>query len=118
MLNIISSSRYKINRKLIKKTAGEMLTNYGIPDSALINIVFVGRKKMKTIAVKYKQENVALPVLSFSYLGETRTSDVDNVLGEIFICYPQTVLLAAEREKKVDDIISLLIKHGIENILK
>lgn len=120
MLNIVSSSRYKVNRKLVKKTAEEILTSYNIPSSAILNIVFIGRKKMKTIVAKYKQENVALPVLSFSYndLNPTLRVEKDNVIGEIFICYPQAVLLAAEREKKVDDIILFLLKHGIDNILK
>jgi len=93
------------------------MTDYGLPTSAVLNIVFVGKKKMKTVSKKYKQENVALPVLSFSYLEESKTSKADNVLGEIFICYPQAVLLAAEKDKKVDNIILQLLKHGIDNIL-
>lgn len=117
MLNIVSSSRYKVNRKLVKKTAEEILTSYNIPSSAILNIVFIGKKKMKTITIKYKQENVVLPVLSFSYYDLNPTLRVENILGEIFICYPQAVLLAAEREKKVDDIILFLLKHGIENII-
>lgn len=137
MLNIITSSRFKINRKLIIKFVSDLLVKYEIPPNAALNIIFIGRKKMKSIAAKYKNENVALPVLSFSYLnnqvktseveedpelaeGDGKTSEVkqEKVFGEIFICYPQAVLLAAEREKKVDDIILFLIKHGIDNILK
>lgn len=118
MINIVSSSRYKINRKLIKKTVEESLTDYGIPNNAVINIVFVGKNKMKAIALKYKQEDVALPVLSFSYINRIKTGKTDNFLGEIFICYPQAILLAAEREKKVDFIMLQLIKHGVDNILK
>ena len=117
MINIVSSSRYKINRKLVKKTVEESLTSYGLPSNAVVNIVFVGKNKMKTIALKYKKEDVALPVLSFSYINRIKTGESDNFLGEIFICYPQAVLLAAEREKKVDAIILQLIKHGISNIL-
>ena|SRR3990167_5796298 len=116
MLNIVSSSRYKINRILIKKTVFDMLTNYSLPATAVLNIVFVGKKKMKAISKKYKQENLALPVLSFSYL--TESINRENLIGEIFICYPQAVLLAAEREKKVDNIILQLINHGLNNILK
>ena len=69
---------------------------------------------MKQIATRYKKEPVALPVLSFSY-GQPEKEDVP--IGEVFICYPQAILLAAEREKRVDDIISFLVQHGIENIL-
>ena len=67
MLNIVSSSRYKINRKLVKTVFSEVLTGYGIPDNAIFNLIFVGKKKMKDISAKYKKENVALPVLSFAY---------------------------------------------------
>lgn len=109
-----------------------MLTNYGISYSAVINIVFVGRNKMKAIAAKYRHEKEALPVLSFSYLdlsltpgvGEAdvrsagKTPGVEKLIGEIFICYPQAIILAAEKEKKVDNIIIFLIKHGVDNILK
>lgn len=116
MINIISSSRYKIDRKLIKKTAEDILTKYGLPANVILNVVFAGKKKMKTVAAKYKQENVALPVLSFSYIDEQKQDE--KPLGEILICYPQAVLLAAEKQKKVDNIILQLIKHGVENILR
>ncbi len=40
-----------------------------------------------------------------------------NLLGEIFICYPQAVLLAAEKNKKVDDMMTFLLHHAIDNLL-
>ncbi len=104
MINLISPSRYKINRKKIKEE---------VKIDENINVIFIGKNKMRSIAIKYKRENVALPVLSFSYR-EKQVPDVPT--GEIFICYPQAVLLAAERNKRVDDMIISLIKHGIENI--
>lgn len=115
MLNIVSSSRYKINRAIVKNTIDSLLKQNDL-SSSLVNVIFVGRKKMKSISAKYKHENLALPVLSFPYINSPH--GVDNLLGEIFICYPQAVLLAAERDKKVDYIIEYLIKHGLENILK
>ena len=120
MINIISSSRYKINRKLVKESVNEVLTTYSIPGNALFNIIFIGKKKMKGIAAKYKNEDVALPVLSFAYStpGVVQINESEKPLGEVFICYPQAILLAAERGKKVDDIMKYLIKHGLENILK
>lgn len=70
---------------------------------------------MKDIALRYKKENIALPVLSFSYLDEE--GDAEKLLGEIFICYPQAVLLASEREKTVNETIVNLVDHGIETII-
>jgi ssRNA-specific RNase YbeY (16S rRNA maturation enzyme) len=71
---------------------------------------------MKQIANQYKQEDVALPVLAFPY-DENPSSD-EHLIGEILMCYPQVVLLAAERNKRVEDMITQLIEHGIRNILK
>lgn len=109
MINIVSSSRYKINRKSLKKETGAILNELGVTANITVNIVFIGRNKMKTLAASYKKERIALPVLSFSYK--------DEKVGEVFICYPQAVLLAAERNRKVERTIIELIKHGLGNLL-
>ena len=116
MIHIITSSRYKINRKRIVAYVEELLRTYEVGNDFHLNCIFVGKTKMKSIALRYKKEDVALPVLSFSYKDEPIHDD--RLLGEVFLCYPQVVLLAAERNKKVDDMIDTMIKHGIENLLK
>lgn len=115
MVTIISSSRYRINRPRLKGTVARVLTEQGL-DTADINLVFIGKTKMKNISAKYKNENVALPVLSFPF--NERTEDGKQFLGEVFICFPQAILLAAERNKKVDDVMTQLVEHGIKNLLK
>lgn len=116
MINLVSSSRYTIDRKKIRKLTYEYLIQKGIGEEYVLNLVFVGKNKMKVITKKYKDENQALPVLSFPYVNES--SEDGKLLGEIVICYPLTILLAAERSKKVDDMMIFLIKHGIDNLLK
>ncbi|MFZ6034825.1 MAG: rRNA maturation RNase YbeY [Patescibacteria group bacterium] len=115
MINIVSSSRYRINRKKLKAKSEEFLMSAGIGDRT-VNIVFVGRNKMREVANTYKNEDIALPVLSFPF--KEVVVDNEALLGEIFICYPQAVLLAAERNRKVEETILSLIKHGVENLLK
>ncbi|MFN4213068.1 MAG: rRNA maturation RNase YbeY [Microgenomates group bacterium] len=114
MINIICSSRYKIERKKIRSFTNQLLKDKGVIYNFDLNIIFVGKNKMRQISQKYKQENVALPVLSFAY---NQKQEDKIFLGEIFICYPQAVLLAAQRNKKVDDIIVSLIKHGLDSIV-
>lgn len=116
MINVVTSSRYTTDRKKIRHLIREYLNQKGIGDEYILNIVFIGKNKMKTITEKYKHENQALPVLSFPYKEEK--SEDGKLLGEVIVCYPLGVLLAAERSKKVDDMMVFLIKHGIDNLLK
>lgn len=115
MVHIFCSSRYRINKERIEAFATRILETHHVGKNSGLNIAFVGRRKMKEVALKYKNEDVALPVLSFSYLRDP-IHDTDNVIGEVVICYPQAVLLAAERDKKVETMLQSLIEHGIQNI--
>lgn len=115
MIHIVTSSRYKINKTRIRKSVEAILRGSGVGEETNLNCIFVGKTKMKQIASTYKHENVALPVLSFPYLNDTNHDE--KLLGEVFLCYPQIILLAAERNKKVEDMIDAMIKHGIENLL-
>ncbi len=121
MINVFSSSRYKVNKKKILQKVKEDFLNPNFFDENNINIVFIGKRKMKSIALKYKEEDVALPVLAFSYLKDKEpiiNENEEKIIGEVFICYPQAVLLAAERNKTVDNMMVELIVHGIKNIFK
>lgn len=115
MVTIITSSRYRINRTRLKGTVERVLLEHGVSASHC-NLVFIGKTKMRSISETYKHENVALPVLSFPIRD---ASDPEKMfIGEVFICYPQAVLLAAERNKRVDDVMTELVEHGVKNLLK
>ncbi|KKP69418.1 MAG: hypothetical protein UR68_C0052G0009 [Candidatus Roizmanbacteria bacterium GW2011_GWA2_35_19] len=116
MINLVCSSRYRINRSILKSKTQDLLSKADVAPEKILNLVFVGKTKMKSLALLYKKENIALPVLSFSYRNDVL--DGEKLLGEVIICYPQAVLLAAERNRKVDETLLSLIKHGIENLLK
>ena len=115
MIQIVSTSRYKVNRKQLRTSVANLLLGKGINTNRSLNVIFVGKKKMKEISSSYKNEDVALPVLAFPYKEE---KGEDKLLGEIFICYPQAVLLAAQKNKKVDVTILQLIEHGVTNLIK
>jgi len=116
MINIFTSSRYKINRQKIRLFVGGIFEKEQLTSQYSLNIVFVGKNKMKSFTEKYKNEKETLPILSFPY--NEKTGEGDTLLGEVVICYPLVILLAAERNKRVDEMINELIKHGIENLIK
>lgn len=113
MILIFADSRFKIDRRVLQKAGEVILKKEGRKETDNLNIVFVGTRKMKQIARAYKKENVAHPIVSFSYVNDKEEKDF---IGEIIICYPQAVLLAAEREKRVHVMIIQLIEHGIRSL--
>lgn len=116
MIYVICPSRYKVNKRNIRSHAQSYITSRGGSHDASLNIIFVGTRKMKQVAQQYKNENVALPVLAFPY--DENPSSEEHLIGEILMCYPQIILLAAERNKKVEDVLTQLVEHGIRNILQ
>ena len=96
-----------------------VLKKLDIDPQLQLNIAFVGKRKMRQIANTYKNEDVALPVLSFPYgSSEGPTSKTEEkIFGEIVVCFPQAVLLAAEKDKPLDVMILNLIEHGIRTII-
>lgn len=147
MIFLFDSARYKINRAWTLDTMQRYLDKKNVSPQLTINCIFVGRRKMLHIATTYKHEPEALPVLCFPYITSKRmifksdstsksinlpddsrlttddslptslTLSQPNLLGEVFICYPQAVLLAAEKNKKVDDMMTYLLHHAIDNLL-
>lgn len=106
-----------MNRNRIKAKGESFLLTHALdPVKTNVTIAFVGKNKMRKVSNEYKNEDVALPVLSFLY--NEQQEDGHVFLGEILICYPQAILLAAERNKKVDDMLDSLIEHGLSNLLK
>ncbi len=115
-INITCPSRYKINRDFIRKVIRDYFAQKELNlENITINVVFVGKNKMKQLATKYKNENVALPVLTFPY---NEKLEDETLLGEIIICHPQAVLLAAEKDKPVDKIMKFLLEHALNVLFK
>jgi len=118
---ISSESRFLINRKLIKNTVWEFLREQGIKSEVEVSISFVGDRKMRELNKKYRGLEETTPVLAFSQEeGKAFVQPPDGVLrlGDIVISYPQTVLLAAQENKLVDQKISELVRHGLANLLR
>jgi ssRNA-specific RNase YbeY (16S rRNA maturation enzyme) len=104
------SSRYKYNKKALIKHAAEYAARLSLKGD--IDIAIIGSHKMKTLSATYKHENDTLPVLTFTY-NEEREEGFYK--GEVCICYPLAIVMASERNKKVDDMLIILLEHGIKN---
>lgn len=114
MISIFTTSRYPIHTKSLRERTKKLMHELRL-DSYALNIVFIGKRKMRSIAQEYGHGDVAKPVLTFNYAQET-PQDALPLLGEIYICFPQAVLLAAEKDLTLDGMLDYLIKHGLHNL--
>lgn len=112
-------SRYKINRKRIRKTIVETLSAQNIRGPVEVSVAFVGDRKMRELSKIYKGEDRTRNILSFSlHEGEPTILPTDKLrLGDIVISYPFLIKEAAQEEELVDDRADMLVEHGLKHLL-
>lgn len=117
---IFVESRYRVNRKRIQSAITNLLRKNQIKGLVEVSIGIIGNRKMRELSQKYKGEDKARDILSFSLTeGESTYLPKDNVLrlGDIVISYPEVIKQASEEEMLVDDKIDELLEHGLNNLL-
>ena len=116
---IFVESRYRINRKRIKKVIFKVLAEHEIKGSIEVSVAIVGDRKMRALSKRYKGEDKTRNVLSFS-LSEGESTYLPSEmlrLGDIVISYPQVIREASEKEFLVDDRVDELVEHGMLHLL-
>ncbi len=116
---IFVESRYKINRKRIKKTVLDILEKNDISSPVEVSVAIVGDRKMRELSKKYKGEDKTRNILSFSQTeGETIKTPEDVLrLGDIVLSFPQVINDAVRDEMLVDDKVDQLVEHGLMHLL-
>lgn len=119
-LLIYVESRYKVNRKRMKKAVDETLSENSVTSPVEVSVAVVGDRKMKALNKKYRNLDKTTNVLSFPINEGEKTVIADsNIsrLGDIVISYPQVIRESARDEMLVDDKIDQLLKHSMLHLL-
>ena len=116
---IFVESRYKINRKRIKKVVESVIAGNQIAGPVEVSVAVVGDRKMRELSRKYKGEDKTRNILSFSQSeGESIVSPNDVLrLGDIVLSFPQVINDAVRDEMLVDDKVDQLVEHGLMHLL-
>lgn len=116
---IFIESRYRVNRKRIKKTVIETVTQNGVFGPAEISVAVIGDRKMRQLNKKYRGLDKTTNVLSFSQSeGEHSVLPKDTLyLGDVVISYPKIIEEASKENMMVDDKVCELIEHGVLHLL-
>ncbi len=115
-VDILGGTRYKIDRKKIRETVEKTLKSHGVADMAEVSVVVVGERKMSQLHLKYLQAEGPTDVMSWPLEGVNYPDDVLR-LGDVVVCYPVAVKLAAEENMMVDEKIASLVEHGCLHLL-
>lgn len=119
---IKTDSHYKVNRKRIRNTIENFLSEKRVKVKSEVSISIVGDRQMKMLNKKYRNFDETTDVLSFPLIEEAKMSKFveapDDVLrlGDIVISYPQMIEDATVEEKLVDDKIDELIIHSLNHL--
>jgi probable rRNA maturation factor len=116
---IFVESRYKVNRKRIKKAILKVLTEHEIKGPVEVSVAIVGDRKMRVLSKKYKGEDKTRNILSFPLAeGESTFLPTEVLrLGDIVISFPEVIREASKMEILVDDRIDELTEHGMLHLL-
>lgn len=116
---IFVESRYKINRKRIKKTVLNVIDKNEIVGPVEVSVAVVGDRKMRELSRKYKGEDKTRNILSFSQTEGEEIKTPVNVLrlGDIVLSFPQVINDAVRDEMLVDDKVDQLVEHGLMHLL-
>jgi probable rRNA maturation factor len=116
---IFVESRYKINRKRIKKVVESVIAGNGVAGPVEVSVAVVGDRKMRQLSKQYKGEDKTRNILSFSQTeGESIVVSSDVLrLGDIVLSFPQVINDAVRDEMLVDDKVDELIEHGLMHLL-
>lgn len=116
---IFVESRYKVNRKRIKKTVQNVLDKNEIVGPVEVSIAVVGDRKMRELSKRYKGEDKTRNILSFSQTEGEELKMPAGVLrlGDIVLSFPQVINDAVRDEMLVDDKVDQLVEHGLMHLL-
>ena len=124
-VEIFADSRYPINRKQVRKAVLDTLFKNKVTSGDIeVSVAVVGKRKMRELSKKYLEDEQDHEVLSFGYedLGQMAKGFINPPdgylrLGDIVLCWPELVILAAKDDVMVEDEVYMLTAHATEHLL-
>lgn len=125
-IDITIDTKYKKLVKIhwLRQIARQVLIIENASSKAEMGLVITGTTTIHQLNRDYLDEDHLTDVLSFPMIDLSHGADnfvgaPDNTLqlGEIFICYPQSVRQATEHHHSTEKEIALLVIHGILHLL-
>jgi probable rRNA maturation factor len=108
MIEINNTTKYKIDEKLIKKTAEKFLQSRKLGKKE-VSIAFIGDAEMRELNRLYRKKDCPTDILSFSEERTKKTKD----FGEIVIDLAQIKRQAGGNGNTFKDELIFILVHGL-----
>ena len=107
MIEINNTTEYKINKKLIRKTAEKFLLSRKLGEKE-VSLAFIDDKEMRRLNRNYRKKDKTTDVLSFAGEG-----DDHDFFGEIVISPAQIKKQAKENGNTFQGELIFILVHGL-----
>lgn len=116
---------YPIHRSELTKAAKTTLEMMNVKGDVRVDISVIGDRKMRSLNREFRGQDKTTDVLSFSFEleGKDKSKFVNPPeatylnLGDVIISYPQLLERAAKENMLVNEMLNLLVVHGILHLL-
>jgi probable rRNA maturation factor len=118
-----AASHFPVNRGIIADAIETALQDK-IKRWTEVSVLVVGDRQMRKLNRTYRQIDATTDVLSFP-LSESSVPAAQFIdppdgilrLGDIVVSYPQAVKHATQSNRMVDDVIKMLVLHGLDHLM-
>ena len=125
LVNATIEPHYPLKRSQITTAANQTLEKMDVKGDVRLDVSVIGDRKMRALNKEFRGINKSNDVLSFSFEleGKNKTKFVNPPdpsylnLGDVIISYPQLLARAAKENMLVDEMLNLLVVHGILHLL-
>lgn len=115
-INIFQTTKEKIDRETIKKIIRDYLADKKTKDIIILDVLIVGKNKIKQLNSKYRKIDRATDVLSFPVTSPTHEKLEIYNLGALVIC-PEIIRKNAQiYQTPVESELAKVIIHSLNHL--
>ena len=118
--SVTFKSQLPFKQKFVENLLSQAAKLLNLKKGQEVSVIIVGNKQIQTLNKKFRHQDKVTDVLSFNQKeGEKiiKIKELNNYLGEIFICYPQLARQARRYGNTAKEEFTLLLVHGLLHLL-
>jgi|GEM_PF-599301 len=119
LILIRHNSGWGLSMKIVREMTQEAIRKQYKGEKVMVSILFCGKTVAKKYNIDYRNMDYIPQVLGFPMDSDNKVSEDGYIrMGDILICSPLLKEEAILQNRKMIDVLSDWLDHGISNLLK